>query len=373
MSKLRIAYIARAYPPTVGGMENFALQLREHLNAYTDITPIINHGGKKALPAFLPYATLRASYLARTGRVDAVHLADALLAPVGAATKAATGVVVTSSVCGLDVTYANAAYQAVVPRALRSLDAVMPISRATESAVFARCGSDIASEVIPLGINPLPDPVAGRVEIEALLQRLGARRVVITVGRLIERKGHAWFAREVLPLLAADVMYLIVGVGPERPAIEAAAAGSGVADRVVFAGHLSDEGLAAARARADVFVMPNIPVAGDMEGFGLVALEASASGLPVVAANLEGITEAVHAGGNGLLVAPRDRDGFAATLMKLLDRSDTERRAIGDGGAAYTRQNFGWDATARRYADVIGRIGAARSPDASRRRVRDAA
>lgn len=371
MTRLRIAFIARAYPPTLGGMENFALQLREHLDAYAHVTPIINRRGKKALPAFLPYATLRATYLARTGRVDAVHLADALLAPVGAAVKSATGVAVTSSVCGLDVTYPNRLHQAAIPRALRRLDAVMPISAATELAIRERAGDSMASHVIPLGINPLAAPASAPADWRALAPRLDGRRVVITAGRLIERKGHAWFVRDVLPRLEADVTYLIVGAGPQTDAIEAAAAAAGVAGRVVMAGRLSDAALAAAYARADVFVMPNVPVPGDMEGFGLVALEASASGLPVVAAGLEGITEAVHAGGNGVLVEPGDGAAFAAALAAYLDLPAAERRAAGQAGATYTHQTFGWDRTARRYAEVIGGIVAARQGDS--RRLRDVA
>lgn len=367
MTRLRIAYIARAYPPTLGGMENFAQQLREHLEAFADVAPVINHRGKKALPAFLPYAAARAIHLARSGQVDAVHLADALLAPVGAAVKAASGVPVTSSVCGLDVTYTNRAYQAVVPRALRRLDAVMPISAATDAAMRARTGDGVTSHVIPLGINPLVTPATMPDEIAALLPRLEGRRVLITAGRLIERKGHGWFVRAVLPLLAPDSVYLIVGTGPQHETTEAAAREAGVADRVVLAGRVSDAGLAAAYALADVFVMPNVPVPGDMEGFGLVALEASASGLPVIAANLEGITEAVHHGRNGLLVPPRDAGAFAGAITGILDRGTSDRATVARAWSSYTRTTFGWPQTAERYARVIESIARPRTIGAASR------
>ena len=156
--RLRILFIARAFPPTVGGMENLALQLSEHLRRHADVTMLINRRGKKALPFFLPYATLAAIKAVRQKRIDVVHVADALLAPVGAAVKLATGVTVTSSVCGLDVTYANRAYQTVVPRALRRLDMTMPISTATMTALRDRAGSSPRAQVIPLGVNPLPCP-----------------------------------------------------------------------------------------------------------------------------------------------------------------------------------------------------------------------
>ena len=155
---LRLLFVARAYPPTLGGMETLAQQLLEHLDRRRDVevTPLINRSGKKALPLFLPSAVVRGVRLAHRHQIEAIHLADALLAPVGVALKRFTGLPVTASVCGLDVTYSNPLYQASIPRALRGLDMIMPISRATENEARARAGFGVPSRVVPLGINPLP-------------------------------------------------------------------------------------------------------------------------------------------------------------------------------------------------------------------------
>jgi phosphatidyl-myo-inositol dimannoside synthase len=355
--KLRVLFIARAYPPTVGGMENLAFQLCQHLDEFVQVEPLINHRGKKALPLFLPFAALKAVRLARSGRIDAVHLADALLAPVGAAIKAMSNVPVTASVCGLDVTYPNRGYQAVVGRALRQLDMAMPISRATEEAMHTRTGEMPRSRVIPLGVNPLPAPdTAAMNDFERAVAPLEGRRLVITVGRLIERKGAAWFAGHVLPRLPDDVAYVVVGDGPARAAIAQAAQATGVAHRLHMTGRVSDGVLAAAYARADAFVMPNVPVAGDMEGFGLVALEAAASGLPVVASALEGITEAVQHDRNGLLVPACDAAATVSTLTHVLDMPRRERRELGARFARYTAQEFGWRRTAERQSEAIASI-----------------
>jgi phosphatidylinositol alpha-1,6-mannosyltransferase len=124
---------------------------------------------------------------------------------------------------------------------------------------------------------------------------------------------------------------------------------------------------------ADAFVMPNVPVAGDMEGFGLVALEASAAGMPVIASRLEGITEAVHHGGNGILVDPLDAPAFAEAILDVLDRAHGARKAIGATFAAYTHEQFSWDRTAARYAEAIADVISGRALVAMRRRVRNAA
>ena len=177
--------------------------------------------------------------------------------------------------------------------------------------------------------------------------------------------GGAWFVAEVLPRLAADVAYVIVGEGPEREAILSAAAAAGVADRVRLTGRLDDCDLAAAYAAADLFVMPNVPVPGDMEGFGLVALEAASAGLPVVASRLEGISEAVRDGRNGTLVLPLDAAGHAAAIGALLALPGSELRAIGQSAAAWTHAHCSWRGAAQRQLDVIEAL--------VRRTLRDAA
>jgi phosphatidylinositol alpha-1,6-mannosyltransferase len=177
--------------------------------------------------------------------------------------------------------------------------------------------------------------------------------VLLTVGRLIRRKGAAWFAEQVLPRLAADVVYAVVGEGPEREAIRAAAERAGVAPRIRLLGRLSDDLLAAAYAASDIFVMPNIEVAGDLEGFGLVALEAAAAGLPVVAADLEGIADAVRDGENGILAPPEDSVAFAAAIERVLALTPQERRRLGERFACATRASHDWSLTARRYAEAI--------------------
>jgi phosphatidylinositol alpha-1,6-mannosyltransferase len=355
--RLRLLYIARAYPPTVGGMENFAYQLRTHLARYADVVPLINHGGKRALPAFLPYATARGIALTRRQRIDAVHLADALLAPVGAAVKAVTGAPVSVSVCGLDVTYPNRAYQAVVPRALARLDLALPISRATERELSARTAGRLRARVITLGVNEIARPGDADVErFRRLAQAAPDERIIFGCGRLVERKGFAWFVAEVMPRLSGDVIFVVAGDGPERESIARAAAAAGVGGRVRLLGRVDDGALAAGYASADVFVMPNVPRSGDIEGFGLVALEASSSGVPVVASRLEGIADAVQDRRNGLLAAAGDATEWAAAIRDLLALQDNLRRALGARYAEVTRAEYGWDRVAAAYADEISAL-----------------
>lgn len=366
VARFRLLFIARAFPPTLGGMENFAHQLSESMRRQADVTMLVNRRGKKALAAFLPGALAFGSYLARKHRVQAIHLADALLAPFGYVLKKLTRLPVTCSVHGLDVAYPNRFYQSVVPRALAHLDLTMANSRATAAEVHARAGEATPTTVIPLGVNPLPEPDAAA--IRDFRQRASIspdQRVLLTVGRLVERKGVAWFAERVLPGLPEGTTYVVIGEGKEAGAIRAAASMAGVAHRMRMLGRVSDGLLAAAYRSADILVMPNVPVAGDIEGFGLVALEAAASGLPVVASRLEGITEAVQHERNGFLVTPLSVDEYLSTLTNMLRLAPEDLRSLGISYSEFTMRTYGWEETARRYLDVIGEAAAAKAPIAT--------
>jgi glycosyltransferase involved in cell wall biosynthesis len=338
-------------------MEQFAKQLVDHLSPFADVTPIVNRRGKRALPIFLPTALAQSARLARSGRFDAIHLSDALLSPVGALLKRATGLPVSVSVHGLDLTYRHPLYQRVVPASLRSLDLVIANSSATAEILRDRVQPSPRHTVASLGVNPLP-PVTDDAA-DAFRRGLGleaGRPLLLTAGRLIRRKGVAWFVEHVLPVIGCDASYIVVGEGPDRLAIERAAAAAGVAQRVRLPGRLSDSELSAAYRIADVFVMPNVVVPGDVEGFGLVALEASAAGLPVVAADIEGIRDAIQHEENGLLARSADPVAFASTIGRLLAMAPAERRALGAAQAAVTRSRFDWSLTARHYAEEISRL-----------------
>jgi phosphatidylinositol alpha-1,6-mannosyltransferase len=236
----------------------------------------------------------------------------------------------------------------------------MPISQATEREVHGRAGQETPSVVIPLGVNPQPEPGPAAI---ADFRRMAAvspnQPVILSVGRLVKRKGIAWFVQHVLPRVPADTIYVVIGDGKEMDVIRDAASAAGAADRVRLLGRVSDDILAAAYRRANIFVMPNIPVPEDIEGFGLVALEAAASGLPVVASRLEGITDALQHECNGFLVSPLAADDYIAAISRLLQLPQEELQALGSAFASFTQEHYGWDRTARRYLEVMEGIVAA--------------
>jgi phosphatidylinositol alpha-1,6-mannosyltransferase len=190
---------------------------------------------------------------------------------------------------------------------------------------------------------------------ELPFEQLQHSKLLHTNGRLVRRKGVLWFIDNVLPELVQQdpsILYLVSGNGKDREVIEAAIADKGMGDYVKLLGRVSNELLYLLYNVADLFVMPNIPVAKDMEGFGLVALEAASCGALVVASNLEGIPDAIIDGKNGRLVQPGDVDAFVTTILHELQGRSLSRQAVRD----YTITNCSWSQKAAEYEAAMQRL-----------------
>ena len=165
----------------------------------------------------------------------------------------------------------------------------------------------------------------------------GTPHTVLSVGRLIARKGHDVLL-DALALTEPGVQAVVVGDGPERDRLQRHAERLGLSRRVTFTGFLAAEDLERRWADAALFVLPTRTEAdGDTEGFGLVFLEAGARGLPVIGGAAAGVVEAIAPGTGVLLEDPRDPRALAAAMQALLDAPD-RRRAMGSAGQRRVEQ-----------------------------------
>ncbi|MGY1773369.1 glycosyltransferase family 4 protein [Blastococcus sp. SYSU D00813] len=186
---------------------------------------------------------------------------------------------------------------------------------------------------------------------------LGEAPVVVCVSRLVARKGQDVLVAGWPRVLARhpDARLLLVGGGPEEAALRRAVAARGLGDSVVLTGPVPPGQLPDHYAAGDVFAMPCRTRRGglDVEGLGMVYLEAAACGLPVVAGTSGGAPEAVQDGVTGRVVAdPRSPEGVAAVLTGLLD--DPERaRAMGRAGRAWVEQRWSWTRIAETFAALL--------------------
>lgn len=237
-------------------------------------------------------------------------------------------------------------------------DVVTFISSYTRGRFASAFGPRAALEHLAPGVDTdrfEPDPVA-RAEMRTRY-RLGDRPVVVCVSRLVPRKGQDMLIRA-LPVIRERVpgaALVIVGGGPYRDALRRLAHEFGVADDVVFTDGVPSDELPAHHAMADVFAMPcRTRGAGlDVEGLGIVYLEASASGVPVVAGRSGGAPESVRDGETGLVVDGWDVGVIAAAVADLL--ADPDRAAaMGAAGRQWVVDEWQWKYKAQRLSELLG-------------------
>ncbi|MFZ2187744.1 MAG: glycosyltransferase family 4 protein [Candidatus Moraniibacteriota bacterium] len=351
---MRIVFISRAYPPVTGGIENQNYALSVWLKKFATVTTVANRHGKKALVLFFPYITLR--MLCTASRYDVILLGDGVLAIVGFLIKLVyPRKTIVSIVHGLDLTYANDAYQRFWVRCfLPSLDGLIAVSQETRAVAVAKKIPEEKITVIPNGIDPETlRKNYTRTDLGKLLRvDLTQKQVLLTAGRLAKRKGAAWFIRAVLPQLPPTVLYVLAGAGPEEENIRAAIRETGRERQVKMLGRVSDADRNLLLNTADIFIQPNIRVPGDMEGFGIAVIEATACGRPVVAASLEGLKDAIRHNENGLLVEPGNHAAFEKAIISLLS-DENERRALGERALRYTEAHYHWNIIARLYVEAL--------------------
>jgi glycosyltransferase involved in cell wall biosynthesis len=314
--------------------------------------PMLIHLGRsqRNLWWFLPYAAARTAALRRRRDITHVICGDAItymaMRPALRGNDPRTYVMV----MGLDLTFPNTAYQRVLHRSLPHAYRVVAISDASRDAAIRAGVAPDRIRVLRPGVEaPERTPEERIAARERLCHRLRldpSAFIALTLGRLIRRKGVRWFAETVLPELPVDVVYLVAGDGPERDAIAEAAAGAGVAHRVRLLGGVDDGTREELLTGADLLVMPNVPVSGDMEGFGLVAVEAALRGTPVLASRLEGIRDAVRDDVTGFLCEPLDVSDYVDRITAFVK----DRPRLIDSAARFqvaARASYGFDVMVR--------------------------
>ncbi len=359
---MRVLFITRSYPPQVGGMEKVSYELTGHISRLVTTHIIANRRGRKFLPFFMPYALFRALYLIVRYKIQVIHLSDGFMSIIGAAIKFFYKIPIAVTVHGLDVIYPNPLYQRLIPKCLAKLDKVICISRHTMDECIKRGIEPNQCAVIPNGVNrdefilyekKLP------LELEKSLGiSLTDKKILISVGHLVRRKGIFWFIKSVMPHLDKDVIFLAVGgygnasSGNEKDKYSSLIKRLGLSGRVFLLGEVSSRILKVAYNCADLFIMPNIKINGDMEGFGIVLLEAASCGLPVIASDLEGIKDAVYDNQNGYLVESGNPDAYIKCISNYLSGKKIDRKKVRD----FTMSKFEWRNIAKRYYQVFDEL-----------------
>ncbi|MFD7659442.1 glycosyltransferase family 4 protein [Actinosynnema sp. NPDC059797] len=372
----RTLLVTNDFPPRPGGIQAYLHALAVRLPdlvvyapswsspagshpEFDEVQPfeVVRHPGTLMLPT--PDVVRRAEDIARGARCDAVWFgAAAPLALMAPRLRAAGAERVVASTHGHEVGWSMLPGARQALRRIGSdVDVVTFVSRYTRSRFAAAFGPMAALEHLPSGVDTSvyrPDPAA-RADVRARYG-LGDRPVVVCVSRLVPRKGQDVLVRA-LPDIRRRVpgaALLVVGGGPYRATLEKLAATEGVGEHVVFTGSVPWEELPAHYNAGDVFAMP-CRTRGrglDVEGLGIVYLEASASGLPVVAGRSGGAPETVLDGVTGHVVDGREVAGVASAVAELLADPGTAAK-MGEAGREWVTRHWRWDDLADRLAGLI--------------------
>jgi phosphatidylinositol alpha-1,6-mannosyltransferase len=370
----RILLVSNDFPPRPGGIQTYlhklvlalpAGEIAVYAPAWPGAAafdarlpfPVLRHPGSLMLPT--PAVLQRAVGLLRELRCETAWFgAAAPLALLGPALRRAGIRRVVASSHGHEVGWSMVpAGRMALRRIGADADVVTAVSLYTRRLVASAFGPRAALELLPPGVDCAefhPDPGA-RAEIRRR-HGLGDAPVVLCVSRLVARKGQDALVRA-LPAIRRQVpgaKLLLVGDGPRRAALHRLVESGGLAGAVVCAGSVPWAELPAYYAAGDVFAMP-CRTRGrglDVEGLGLVFLEASATGLPVVVGDGGGARETVRAGDTGELVNGRQVAAVARAVAALL--ADPERAAaMGRRGRHWMQQEWNWSCRAKQLGELL--------------------
>jgi phosphatidylinositol alpha-1,6-mannosyltransferase len=372
----RTLIVTNDFPPRRGGIQSFVHELALRLDPDRLTVYAPKWDGDAAFDAAAPFEVVRhptslmiggpsvrrrAAGLARSRKAEVVVFGAS--APLGLITPVLRKAGVQRAIA---ITHGHEAGWAALPVARQLLrrigdetDVVTYLGEYFRVRLATALRPAAAARMTQLhpGVDPAafrPDPVARA----AIRQRygLGDRPVVICVSRLVPRKGQDTLLRAWPAVLGQvpDAALLIVSGGPYAKTLRRLAEQTGVVSSVTFTGPVPQPELPAHYAAGDVFSMPCRTRRGglDVEGLGIVYLEASAAGLPVVGGDSGGAPDAILAGETGYVVGGRDVAALSGHLIALLS-DPAGAKAMGEKGRAWVERDWNWDLTASRLRALI--------------------
>jgi phosphatidylinositol alpha-1,6-mannosyltransferase len=369
----RTLIVTNDFPPRRGGIQSFVHELAVRQPRGSVVVYASDHPGSAGFDAAQPFPVLRhptgllLPTPAARSRVTAVVAeydctavwfgASAPLGLLAPAVRAAGAQRLVASTHGHEVGWA------MLPGARQALrrigsqcDVITYLGEYTRHRIASAFGPHASLERLTPGV----DVETFRPDVDGLVVRarhgLGERPVIVCVSRLVARKGQDRLI-SALPAIrrsVPDAALLLVGGGPYHDDLLALAHSAGVAEHVVLTGAVDADELPAHYAAGTVFAMPcRTRRAGmDVEGLGIVYLEASATGLPVVAGESGGAPDAVRDGDTGFVVDGDDESALVDRLVTLLQDASLRER-MGAAGRAWVERDWRWDILAERLTVML--------------------
>jgi phosphatidyl-myo-inositol dimannoside synthase len=378
---MEILFITWNFPPRRGGMEQLLGSLCDELSknhklfiitAYADHSCPPKTGifrpSRPGLVAFFAYALWKGALLLRCHRnIRIVFGGSMLVTPLVCILARTFRRKALIQAHGLDLLYPSFFYQMLIVRWLRFCDHI--IANSGYTAVLAKDKGALEESITIIHPGVYWRRFAMPIAMDALKFERGlqGKRIILFVGRLARRKGVKEFIEKSLGRIIRelpDVRFLIVGDNPKdslthrddvRSEIKQAISACHLEEHVQWLGALSDEDLVKVYNLCDLVVLPILKMKDDVEGFGIVALEAAAAGKPVVAMDVGGVPDAVEDGKSGILVEPGDYNELSQTIIRLLTNRE-KVTGMGESGQLRVSTEFSWGNVVSRYETIFHAI-----------------
>ncbi len=378
-----ILCITHKYPPFTGGMEKQSYELIQGLSFYYRVHIIAFEGKGNKMLWFLKLKSRVKNILKANPGIQLIHLNDGTMGVAALWLQKVTQIPVVVTYHGLDITFPLSFFQKKLIPKLGKYKGAVCVSKFTWEESIKRGFDPNTTFIVNNGVDlslgkiPFDKTIIQKLKNEYFIDVTG-KNIIMATGRPVKRKGFSWFLKNVMPLLNDDVVFLITGPLNKSQSLfdeflQRLPLKIGYNTRLLL-GHSTDkeeliqqlskqknafhlgkvpnEDLIQMLSLADLFVMPNLSISGDVEGFGLVALEASIRGTYVLASGIQGITDAVIDGENGTLLPSGNAQAWADKIKEML--SDKDRlKILSEKSRDYTVQHFSWEKMVDEYIKVF--------------------
>jgi phosphatidyl-myo-inositol dimannoside synthase len=377
----RILLITRNFPPLTGGMERLNYHIYLEIEKEFEVCVAGSDGCQNYLAphtAFSlfphkPVGLFLVKSLIATYRFAVKEKPDLIIAGSGVTALAAliagrrVGAKVMVFLHGLDILYPHPIYQLLFLPAIRACDGVWVNSSHTAHLAQQKKIAVDKINILHPGVSLLngDELIADPASFKKSFAISDNRILLLSVGRLMERKGLPEFIRYCLPKIASefpDILLIIIGNEATdalskqsniTAKIKQAAIDANVESHVLLLGQVSENDLTQAYLCSELLIFPVLDLPGDVEGFGMVAVEAAAHGLPTVAFAVGGVIDAVGHGKSGWLVSAADYKALSKAIISFLSKSTTKKNTPSKLSCQNFAEKFSWDKFGERLNNII--------------------
>lgn len=377
MKKQRILLITRNLPPLVGGMERLNWHMADELSKYAEVKVVGPTGAAavkpenvqvlesplKPLVLFMLIALCKAFWTAVCFKPNVIIAGSGLTAPLVWLVSRLTGAKAVVYLHGFDITAAHWVYQKIWIPFFKRMDCVIVNSTPTKILALNAGVLEKDISIVHPGVTlPVTAQPLNAIQTFKEKYNLEHKKILLSVGRLTTRKGLKEFVENSLAYIVQqepDVVLVVVGESPKnslgaglqtREEILEAAKKNQIENHILFLGVITDnKQLATIYEAADVHVFPVRHIPDDPEGFGMVAIEAAAHGLPTVAFATGGVIDAVEQQKSGFLIESNNYQELSNAVIQFLQN----KTSIDRGTCQNYAEKFSWNNMRIKFSNLL--------------------